>query len=163
MITFHISPDHRIGFGGLSPLFAEWISHIPQIIESACENERVEGRLFPSPVSDNESLRADWKAHVQPDLYEWFQSARSLVAEDVKNMQLKAGHYTLTFPMTHADGWLNALNQARLALAEMHSLSDADLNQFENDAETKNWPIVLQISFYALMQQCLIDYLEKAS
>ncbi|MEO6052479.1 MAG: DUF2017 family protein, partial [Chthoniobacterales bacterium] len=118
---------------------------------------------FPSPTQGPETeICDDWKAHVQPDLHDWFQSASSLVSEDVKAMKKKTSYFSLNFPTAHIDGWLNALNQARLALATLYNLEEEDLNRSPMLSEDpERTMVILKVDFYALIQQCLLEHLEQ--
>ncbi|MEO6848644.1 MAG: hypothetical protein ABI443_13015 [Chthoniobacterales bacterium] len=161
-MQFFFTVDQQIGFDEIPPLWAEWLKEIPCIIAEGRESEEVESRLFPSPEHENEERLSDWKAHVQPDLHQCFLSASSLVSEDVKNLKKIDDYFSLSFPGAHAGGWLNALNQARIILAEIHSLKERDINEVLSVFESPQRTIaILKMDFYASIQYDLVEFLEE--
>ncbi|MGH8045951.1 MAG: DUF2017 family protein, partial [Chthoniobacterales bacterium] len=108
-----------------------------------------------------DQVRADWKAFVEPGLHEHFRSTRDAVTADIKAMTEKKGAFELVIPPKHFDAWLNALNQARLALAadlgfDEKLLASTDTPDLGNDPALT----VFRINLYAFMQQCLIEQME---
>jgi len=94
-MKFSATDDQHILFDEIPPILAEWIVKIPRLVDAEIHSDAVESRLFPAPAgAENEEIREDWKAHVQPELHEWFLSARSLVSEDVKNLQQQDAQLT---------------------------------------------------------------------
>ncbi|MEO8206179.1 MAG: hypothetical protein ABI615_08355, partial [Chthoniobacterales bacterium] len=130
-MRFFATPDKHVHFDEIPAVGADWLKNISQAIESGRDSDTVESRLFPLPAegAETEEICADWKAHVQPGLHEWFQSTSSLVREDVRGMKQEGDDFSLSIPVSHIGGWLNALNQARLVLAELHKLGEKDLNR----------------------------------
>ena len=120
-MEFYETKSGRLGFRDIPPVLAELLRQI--ILHEVYDAEEVEERLYPSPSleAEEEDLREDWKAHVQPELHEQFQSARQVVEADLRGMKEDGDLSSLEFPLRHAESWLNALNQARLALAVRHS------------------------------------------
>jgi hypothetical protein len=151
----------RLGLRDVPPVPAEWLRQITS--QEGFESEDVEERLFPSPSLEagEEELREDWKAFVQPELHELFQSARQVVEADLRG--LKEGEddfFSLEFPLRHAESWLNALNQARLALAARHGFSEGELSQKEPaHIATERDLARIQIEFYGYLQHWLVEVL----
>ncbi len=161
MMEFYRNPDGRLVLRNLPPLVAELLRQIPRWHDHACEAS--EARLFPYPSNDpgEEEMRDDWKAHVQPELHELFQSARQVVESDLRALVDEDEIYSLEFPVNHGEAWLNALNQARLALAEQHNFDEAELSSAGplSIANERDFAL-LQISFYAALQQLLVEVLD---
>ena len=117
MAEVSIQKNGALKFDFVAPHLYEILCGIREAAETP--DPRVEARFFPEPSEGDDSLAEDWKAFVQPDLHEGFQSARETVAADLRGAkERKTGHFTFTIPKAHIDAWLSALNQARLALAE---------------------------------------------
>ena len=153
--------EGRLGLKNMPPLVAELLRQIPRWHDE--EWEAAEARLFPCPSNDagEDSLRSDWKAHVQPGLHELFQSSRQVVESDLRALVDEDEIFRLEFPLKHGEAWLNALNQSRLALAEQHNFDEAELSSsgpisVENERDFA----LLQISFYAMLQQLLVEVLD---
>jgi hypothetical protein len=121
-------------------------------------------RLLPSPGQDEELLQ-DWEDLVQPDLRRHFNSERSVVAEDLS--QLKQGKeknpsWSLEIPRDHSNAWLTTLNAHRLALVSEYHLSEADLaEKREPDFSSELGFALMQVNFFAFMQECLIQGIEE--
>ncbi len=122
----------------------------------ASDDLHVENRLYPSP-GDDPLLEEDWKALVQPELQEFFLSARETVQADLRRAAKKDDAFFLEIPPNHADAWLNALNQARLALAEEHRVEEKDLaREPRPDPSDPRSLALFQISFFGFLQECLV-------
>ena len=162
-MEFYRVAGNRLGVREIPPLLAGLMRQIPGLFEQDCSE--AEDRLFPSPTEDpnDEALREDWKAHVEPELHALFLSARQVVEADLRGLQESEGSYKLEFPASHAESWLNALNQARIRLAAEHHLEEPELSQ------AGPWAILterdlakLQIHFYAALQQWLVEVVDTA-
>lgn len=160
-MEFYETKTGRLGLRDIPPLPAEWLKQITT--HGAAESQEVEERLYPIPSLDavEEELREDWKAHVQPELHEIFQSARQVVEADLRGLkEAEDDFYVLEFPFKHAESWLNALNQARLALSALHDFGEAELSQTEpvhilNERDLAR----IQIEFYGYIQHWLVEVL----
>lgn len=150
-----------LGLREIPPVPAEWLKQIPSV--EYFHLEEVEERLYPSPSLEpsERGLCEDWKAYVQPELHELFQSARQVVEADLRG--LKEGEndfFSLEFPFKHAESWLNALNQARLALAEAHAFTEAELSQREPSHIADERDLArIQMEFYGYLQHWLVEAL----
>lgn len=123
--------EGRLGFRHIPPMVAEMLRLVTRWADGDCE--AAEERLFPMPSGDpgEESLRDDWKAYVQPELHSLFQSARETVATDLRGMRETGEGFEVEFPRPHAEAWVSAFNQARLALAARHDFSERELSNPE--------------------------------
>lgn len=152
----------RIDFSQIEPIEAELLKQIPAATQGE-DDPKVKSRLYPDPGGSVEtSLAADWEELVRPDLEHLFLSSRRAVEEDVAQIkEKKRGFATLSVPLAHADAWLNALNQARLVLATRHEFTEAELLQYEPPVIFSRRDLaLLQINFYAAIQERLIEALE---
>ncbi|HEY5792296.1 MAG TPA: DUF2017 family protein [Chthoniobacterales bacterium] len=144
-----------IVLGELPPHLVLMLQQIP--IAEELSSADAEDRLFSEPSTDPE-LVADWKAYVQPELLESFRTARQVVESDLKRMLEMEGRRSLEIPLSHADAWLNALNQLRLAIAAAHHLSDEELSREEApQAQTTRELAILRIHFYGYLQHVILD------
>ena len=153
-------PEH-IDFFEIHDSLVDLFRAIP--LWAQAPSEKIDARLFPSPVqTKNEELCSDWKAHVEPGLEEHFQSTRSVLVEDLKNIQSQKGSHSIAIPVHHLDAWLNALNQARLALAAHHEFSEKELAKEESvSIDSPRSLALFQIHFYAFLQSVLIERLTE--
>lgn len=160
-IAISVLEDGGILFQGIDPLLHKMLSQIRSSAE--LDDPRVEARFYqtPSDEPDADSLREDWKAYVQPDLHSGFAEAREAVEADLRrSISDPEGHRSLLIPRRHIDHWLGALNQARLALAEFHDFTEAEMGRQPTDLDDPREYALLQINIYGLMQEWLISLLD---
>ncbi len=163
-MEFFIPGKGRLGFRHIHPLLADLVRTLPDLVEPGHLSEAAEQRFYPPPTqaADQEELHADWKAFVEPGLQELFRSNRDVVLADLKTLTAKKKDLLeFTLPLTHAEAWLNVLNQARLALAadlgfDERALAAGDTPDLSTDAGMK----AFRVNLYAFMQQCLIEQLD---
>ena len=137
-------------------------------------------RLLPPPGVDEELL-LDWQDLVKPELRHLFDLERSVVGEDLSQMQEvkdvemleqpKKGKevkksesvgWSLEIPMDHADAWLTTLNALRLSLVEEQGFTEADLSRNEPpDFSSERGLALMQVNFYAFIQECLLQTMES--
>jgi len=124
------------------------------------------GRFFPRPASEEENeINADWREYIVPELHHLFEDARKTVQRDLDTVESGPGDpskLSVVIPLEHGDAWLNALNQARLALAERHRVSEEDMElRLPMIVKTDRDFALLQIQFYGLVQEFLVEALSK--
>lgn len=143
----------------LDPFLAELLRQIP----SSTNPDGVPGaekRLFSSPGLTGSGLGAEWKTYVEPELRRLFDSATETVAADLEQLNSKQKSFAnrkLRIPAAHADAWLNALNQARLVLAEKYQFSDAELCDHDRSPVGSRRDLSLfQINFYGFLQELIL-------
>jgi len=153
----------KIDFNQVEPIEAELLKQIPAATQGE-DDPKVKSRLYPDPGGDagaGAALSADWEELVRPDLEHLFLSSRRVVEGDLTQMKERRGLATLSIPLGHADAWLNALNQARLVLATRYEFTDSELLQYEPPVIFSRRDLaLLQINFYAAIQERLIEALE---
>jgi hypothetical protein len=151
----------KIDFNQVEPIEAELLKQIPAATQGE-DDPKVKSRLYPDPGGDaGGSLAADWEELVRPDLEHLFLSSRRVVEDDLAQIKERRGFATLSIPLAHADAWLNVLNQARLVLATRYEFTDAELLQYEPPVIFSRRDLaLLQINFYAAIQERLIEALE---
>ena len=74
----------------------------------------------------------------------------------------KQATWSLEIPRDHSEAWLTTLNALRLSLAEEHGLTESDLSQKQDpDFTTECGIILMQVNFYAFVQECLLLVLDE--
>jgi hypothetical protein len=160
-IGIKVLEDGGILFEGIDALLFKMLIQIRTSAE--LDDPRVEARFYQVPSHDPEAdtLREDWKAFVQPDLHSEFAASRETVDADLRRSQDdNTGLRSLLIPRRHIDHWLSALNQARLALAELHGFSEAEMGRQINDLDDPREYALLQVNIYGLMQEWLVSLLD---
>jgi len=150
----------RLEISEIDPFLAELLRQIP----ASANPESVpaaEQRLYSAPAHPNErELCAEWKVYVEPELRRLFQSATDTVASDLEQLGEKEKPFansTLRIPQEHSDAWLNALNQARLALAAKYDFSEAELcDYFRSPIGSRRDLSLFQVNFYGFLQEFIL-------
>ena len=158
--------DGDIEISDLDPFLAELLRQIP----ASADPEGVPAareRLFTQPANPSEKkICEEWKLYVEPELLRLFQSATQTVAEDLKQLGGKEEAFvnrTLRIPAKHADAWLNALNQARLALAAKYDFTDGELcDHYRSPVASRRDLSLFQVNLYGFIQEFILRGMESA-
>jgi Domain of unknown function (DUF2017) len=147
----------------LDPFLAELLRQIPASTSSEGAPD-AEARLFSRPSAEQE-ICTEWKNYVEPELRRLFRSSTQTVAEDLAQLngnEKSLRNRGLTIPFEHADAWLNALNQARLVIAEKNKFSDEELNDHDRSPIGSRRDLSLfQINFYGFLQEFILREMES--
>lgn len=165
-MIFDPGADGTPRFTGIHPLLAELLRAAALDPWERCPSGS--SRLTPPPGEDEELLH-DWEDHVQPELRRHFDSERAVVAADLGGLKeepvAKSDQHptwSLEIPPSHAEAWLTTLNALRLSLAGEHGLTEADLSRNEEpDFSTERGLTLMQVNFYAFVQECLLLVLDE--
>ena len=148
----------------LDPFLAELLRQIP-------ESTRPEGvaaaesRLFCLPAEESEKeICAEWKLYVEPELRRLFRSATETVTADLEALNGNTKSFAncaLRIPTCHADAWLNALNQARLAIASKFAFTEEELSDhYRSPIGSRRDLSLFQVNFYGFLQEFILRELE---
>jgi len=160
-MEFEVTPAGRLVMRNIPPVLAGLLKQIPPAAE--CDTEEVEARFFSSPSLDPDEtgLREDWKAHVEPELHTLFLESRQVVDADLRGLVETGDLASLEFPAAHADAWLNALNQARIALVTRHQITEQEMTSpHPRDIETPRDLALVQIFFYEHILHWLVEVVD---
>jgi hypothetical protein len=145
----------------LDPFLAELLRQIPE----SCNVEGVEAaqqRIFSQPGKDAE-ICAEWKVYVEPELRRLFRSATGTVADDLEQLngcKKPFANCTLRIPLENTDAWLNALNQARLAIAAKYNFTDGELcDHYRSPIGSRRDLGLFQVNFYGFVQEFILQEL----
>ncbi len=152
--------DGDVEISDLDPFLAELLRQIP----ASADPEGLpaaEARLYSAPSTQAEKeLCQEWKLYVEPGLRRLFQSATETVSEDLKQLcgkEKSLTNRTLRIPAQHMDAWLNALNQARLALAAKNNFTDLELGDHHRSPVGSRRDLSLfQVNFYGFIQEFIL-------
>jgi Domain of unknown function (DUF2017) len=155
-----IRNNGRLEVSEIDPFLAELLRQIP----ASANPESVpaaEQRLYSAPAGpDEKEFCAEWKIYVEPELRRLFQSATETVASDLKQLAEKDKPFAngrLCIPQEHSDAWLNALNQARLAIAAKYDFTEAELcDQYRSPIGSRRDLSLFQVNFYGFLQEFIL-------
>jgi Domain of unknown function (DUF2017) len=148
----------------LDPFLAELLRQIP----ASANPDGVpaaEQRLFSPPTTGKDAeICAEWKTYVEPELRCLFQTATETVAADLEQLngnEKSLTNRTLRIPAKHADAWLSALNQARLAIAAKNNFTENELNDhFRSPIGSRRDLSLFQVNFYGFLQEFILRELD---
>jgi hypothetical protein len=148
----------------LDPFLAELLRQIPESTQPK-DSPGAEERLFSPPAAPEERvLCAEWKLYVIPELRRLFQSATETVRDDLQQLRCTDKPFAncaLRIPMAHADAWLSALNQARLAIAATYQFSDHELcDHYRSPLGSRRDLSLFQVNFYGFLQEIILREME---
>ena len=148
----------------LDPFLAELLRQIPESAQPK-DSPAAQERLYSPPATPEEKvLCAEWKLYVVPELRRLFQSATETVRQDLQQLHCTNKPFancTLRIPMDHADAWLNALNQARLAIAATYQFSDHELGDYRSPLGSRRDLSLFQVNFYGFLQELILREMEE--
>ena len=97
---------------------------------------------------------------MEPELRRLFESATETVASDLEQLAEKERPFAngkLCIPREHSDAWLNALNQARLAIATKYDFSEAELcDHYRSPIGSRRDLSLFQVNFYGFLQEFIL-------
>lgn len=140
----------------IHPLFAELLADLPP---TAARHDAARARLYPDPFGSEAAPEdaADWREHVEPGLERHFAESRDKVAADLA-ANPPSEQSRCVIPGGNIAAWLNALNQARLVIAEENEFGERELSGAEPpDLSTRRGLLLLKVHFYAHLQELLLE------
>jgi hypothetical protein len=148
----------------LDPLLRELLERIVSSAD-ATGSEAAQERLFSKPADDAEEAGfvEDWREYVEPGLRQHFQSSLEVIAGDLSSMQPgeAEGESVLLISREHLERWIHGLNQARLALAARHSITEEDMDRILPLSGDPHALALLQIRFYGILQELFLQELDE--
>ena len=156
--------NDQIEISELDPFLAELLRQIPTSADPGGVRA-AEQRLFSPPSNGKEAeFCAEWKTYVEPELRRLFETATQTVATDLEQLngnEKSLANRILRIPSKHADAWLSALNQARLAIAAKNNFTENDLNDhFRSPIGSRRDLSLFQVNFYGFLQEFILRELE---
>ena len=145
----------------LDPFLAELLRQIPESTNTEGV-EAAQQRIFSAPADASESEFCDeWKLYVEPELRRIFRSATETVAADLAQLNGATKPFancTLRIPIGNAEAWLNALNQARLAIAAKYNFTDGELcDHYRSPIGSRRDLGLFQVNFYGFLQEFILQ------
>lgn len=154
---FELSKSGNLLFSKIHPLLADILQTVA--VDPWERYPEGSARLLPSPGEDEE-LCTDWEDLVQPELRRHFDSERAVAAQDLDRLKKEKGKsagWSLEIPHDHCDAWLTTLNAHRLTLVTEYHLTERELTENkEPDFVSERGFALMQVNFFAFMQECLI-------
>ena len=142
----------------LDPFLAELLRQIPEAT-AVDDAPAAKARIHTAPARDEEFCK-EWQTYVTPELKRLFRSASETVAADLKQLCGKEKSFanrTLRIPNEHADAWLNALNQARLAIAAKNDFTENELGDcYRSPIGSRRDLSLFQVNFYGFLQELIL-------
>ncbi len=145
--------DETILLAGIDLSWWELLHQIPE--SSKIGDDSARDRLYPRPTeSTDKTFEQDWEDFVQPELKELFQSSIEIVEQDLEACAIEETqlYYNLVIPVKHLPAWINALNQARLALGARYGVTEVDMEGHAQGTDERLLAID-KINLYGQLQE----------
>jgi len=137
-------------FAELDALVTDLLRQMPAC--ALLEDDSVQARLFSSPTQGGDGQQdEEWQEFVVPGLRELFQGHVDIVRGDLARLKYDGTTASLTVPTAHGRAWIHALNQARLALAAKHGMTEDDIEARRPVRGQEKAFALLQIDFYGML------------
>ena len=148
----------------LDPFLAELLRQIPE----SCNVEGVEAaqqRMFSPPaaalrggnVRGMEALR---RTGVAPAYFDRPRKPSPRILQQLNGCTKPFANCTLRIPAENADAWLNAFNQARLAIAAKYNFTDGELcDHYRSPIGSRRDLGLFQVNFYGFLQEFILQEL----
>ncbi len=151
--------------GEIDPFLAELLRQIPASTNPGSV-PAAERRLFSAPADPavEKEICAEWKLYVEPELRRIFETATQTVEGDLRQLgdqEKPFANCTLRIPIANSEAWLNALNQARLALAAKFDFTEAELcDHYRSPVGSRRDLSLFQVNFYGFLQEFILREME---
>jgi len=161
MIDLSVRPvDARhICISGIEPFLADCLQGLGEILEQR-DSRKARERLFPNLTATDDKANAEWQQQITPEMRHLFVSAGETVARDLTALQPETpetGCLQVTFSAEHVNAWMSALNQARLILGELFSVTEADMNATHFDVHSEETLAIVRIHLLGFLLQLFIE------
>ena len=148
----------------IDPFLAELLRQIP-VSTNPDSIPAAEQRIYSPPAGvDEREFCAEWKLYVEPELRRLFQSATETVSADLRQLAENGKPFansSLRIPCEHSEAWLNALNQARLAIAAKYDFSEPELcDHYRSPIGSRRDLSLFQVNFYGFLQEFILREME---
>jgi hypothetical protein len=155
--------QEAMAFSDFNPLTRNLLH---RIVASADPEDHpdVLGRLYSTPTAGKEpEFDEEWQELVGRDLRDHFEGAIEVVRRDLTRLSPEESRADEVFriPISHLESWVNALNQARLAIAARHGFTERELEGVPPENHPHTLPL-FQMHFYGLLQERFIRELEES-
>lgn len=155
--SMRLSADGGVVMAGVPDWMLGALREVPELLDPGIP-EKVRSRLYPAP-SDDAEQQGEWRRMVEPELFALVASARDIMENDLDGCSGPdaEGAYQVTIPAEHVNGWISALNTARLHLGALHDVTAQDLDSEEHPGFDERGRDIQRIQFFGLLQQILVD------
>lgn len=143
----------------LAEPFAVILLELPELFKKASADPRVKTRLFPDAYDDLEA-NDEWRKHVTPETEHLFQSATTLVCNDLKTLAREPlrRSFKLTIRKTSLRAWVTSLNAARLSLGAIHRVTEEDMERDSDfDPASERDAALLRIRLLGWIEELLVE------
>jgi hypothetical protein len=129
------------------------LDEVPVLADPELSHGAAHDRLFPTATTDAAGAE-EWKRNVHPELFALFASAREIVTKDLaaSDRGARGKLRRLTIPREHLEGWISALQTARLHLASASGIDADAMRAPLEDLPDSRRGVVLRIDLLAELQ-----------
>jgi hypothetical protein len=152
--------DDQVRLSGIDWIVSTFLQEVPKLLPQTKSGPAGE-RLFPKPSQTDEKLNEDWGQFVVPEMEKLFASAGEIMAKDIEPL---ASANEVTFPFSHCDAWMCAINQVRLALGAQHNVTENDMDDLASfDPTDAKQQALLRIHVLGYVLEVFVAFLSPES
>jgi hypothetical protein len=161
MISLSVQPldEKRILISGIPAVLAAMLRELPEILELR-DSPDARARLYPNPTNGNDKINREWHQMAGPELRHLFVSAGETVTRDLTALRADKENgeaWQVAFPIEHVPAWMNALNQARLILGEVHKMDEVEMNRTDFDPQSARHMAALRIHLLGYLLHLFVE------
>ncbi len=150
--------EKHIRITGIPPVLVFCLRDLPHILEKRDQPD-AHSRLFPAPTRNDMKANHDWEQLIVPELRHLFVTSGETVARDLAKLEeesMETHSCCVTFAAVHLNAWISAINEARLILGELNSVTEQDMNQEDLDLDDPKQFAILKIGALGWLLQLLV-------
>ncbi len=161
MIDLSVQPldEKRILISGIPSVLAAMLRELPEILELR-DSPDARARLHPNPTAGSDNINREWHQLADPELRHLFVSAGETVTRDLTALTADKENgdaWQVAFPIEHVPAWMNALNQARLILGEVHKIDEAEMNRTDFDPQSPKHMAALRVHLLGYLLHLFVE------
>jgi hypothetical protein len=161
VIDLRVQPldEKRILISGIPSVLAAMLRELPEILELR-DSPDARARLYPNPTAGSDNINREWHQLAGPELRHLFVSAGETLTRDLTALTADKENgdaWQVAFPIEHVPAWMNALNQARLILGEVHKIDEAEMNRTDFDPQSPKHMAALRIHLLGYLLHLFVE------
>jgi len=158
-LTVQSLDEKRILISGIPSVLVAMLRELPEILELR-DSPDARARLYPNPTAGSDNINREWHQLAGPELRHLFVSAGETLTRDLTALTADKENgdaWQVAFPIEHVPAWMNALNQARLILGEVHKIDEAEMNRTDFDPQSPKHMAALRIHLLGYLLHLFVE------
>lgn len=155
MLSVRAVGQDRLELTGVDDAVAYCLGRVPTILSNR-DSAGVRDRLHPDALPNDPARNAEWHRLMDTELAHLFEAAQVTFAADLAAAAPLGSE--IEFPAKHLKAWMSAVNQARIALSELHQFDAQDMRRDEFTPGVPRDSALLQVQVLGYVMQVLVEF-----